>query len=369
MDAVRRTLPATQILEGIDALLFADETDRQLAHMYASPHFLSDFKLLPPSVNVFLARSLELRGLPLLYQQSGDGIQVLNEQMALSGPELQAFARSMFDAYPEARRVVFPVVMPPGEAAQLPSSQFNITQDMVLPLPATREQYEQALSKSTRSALKRYQNKLEREHAPVQLEILRPGQDDARALCMLERVLELNRQRMRKRGQVSKVDEAEARAVRLSFLRCGMLVLLRAGDEIVAGTINYRFGDNCFLYLLAHDTRYDRYSPGMLCCYLTILECIRDQQREYHFLWGQYEYKFRLLAQQRDLVRLTLYRSHAYRQWATRFGLRPRLANLRYALRNRMVMCALGRGGEAPLDRVLGALVTLLKKVRSQAAG
>jgi hypothetical protein len=51
---------------------------------------------------------------------------------------------------------------------------------------------------------------------------------------------------------------------------------------------------------------------GTLCSYLTICECIARVGSEYHFLWGQYEYKYRLLGVQRDLDCLVVYRSRAH---------------------------------------------------------
>jgi hypothetical protein len=363
MDAVRRTLPATQIMEGVDAMIFADEIDRLLAHMYSSPRFLSDFKLLPATVNVHLSRSLELRGLPLLFELQDERVHVLNEQMQLTAEEVQAFATSMFEAYPLVQRVVFPVLHSPGPVP-LPNSQVKVTQDMVLTLPDNIEQYEQALGRATRSALKRSMNKLEREHQAMRLEVLQPGMDDARALALLDRILSLNHERMALRGHTSRVDEAEARAVRQAYLRCGMLVLLHNDHDLVAGTINLHFGGNSFLYLLAHDTRFNRYSPGMLCCYLSVLECIRQKQGEYHFLWGQYEYKYRLLANPREMVRLTVYRNARDCRDATFFGLASAWANLRYEWRNRLLLCAMGRADEGRLNRLLQSATSALKKAR-----
>src|SRR3569832_1471817 len=61
--------------------------------------------------------------------------------------------------------------------------------------------------------------------------------------------------------------------------------------------------------VVAHDPAYDEFWLGILCCYSTICECIAQHAKEFHFLWGRYEYKFTLLAVQRDLDMLVLYRS------------------------------------------------------------
>lgn len=91
-----------------------------------------------------------------------------------------------------------------------------------------------------------------------------------------------------------------------------MLSLLRLDGRICAGTINFRAGDNYFLEVIAHDPAYNDYRLGTLCCYLTICECIAREGKEYHFLWGAHDYKFRLLGVQRELDHLTIYRSRRH---------------------------------------------------------
>jgi hypothetical protein len=75
--------------------------------------------------------------------------------------------------------------------------------------------------------------------------------------------------------------------------------------------MSFRAGDNYFLNVLAHDPAFDEYWLGILCCYMTICECIARGGEEFHFLWGRYDYKFTLLAVTRDLERLVIYRSRS----------------------------------------------------------
>jgi CelD/BcsL family acetyltransferase involved in cellulose biosynthesis len=92
----------------------------------------------------------------------------------------------------------------------------------------------------------------------------------------------------------------------------GMVCTITLGGRLCAGTINYRVHDNYFLETLAHDPAFDDYRLGMLCCYLSICECIARGGKEYHFLWGQDDYKVRLHGVQRDLDDLVIYRSHLH---------------------------------------------------------
>ena len=49
-----------------------------------------------------------------------------------------------------------------------------------------------------------------------------------------------------------------------------------------------------------------------MSCFLSIRDAINRGGKEYHFLWGRYEYKYRLMGVQRDLDRLVIYRSQRH---------------------------------------------------------
>jgi len=61
--------------------------------------------------------------------------------------------------------------------------------------------------------------------------------------------------------------------------------------------------------VIAHDSRFNAYGLGLLCCYLAICECIARGGKEFHFMWGREEYKYRLLGKHRDFDSLAIYRS------------------------------------------------------------
>ena len=88
--------------------------------------------------------------------------------------------------------------------------------------------------------------------------------------------------------------------------------------------------------MLAHDPTYDEYWLGILCCYLTMCECIQRGAEEFHFLWGRYEYKYTLQGVKRDLDNIAIYRSrmHLFLHFdrAINFSLHSSLRKLRLFL-------------------------------------
>jgi CelD/BcsL family acetyltransferase involved in cellulose biosynthesis len=126
-------------------------------------------------------------------------------------------------------------------------------------------------------------------------------------------IIDLNRARMAEKNKPSLIDAEETCRIISLVKKCGLVGVATIDGRVCAGAISYRAGNNYFLSILAHDPAYDEYWLGILSCYLTVCECIARGGKEFHFLWGRYEYKFTLLAVQRDLDNLVVYRSHAQR--------------------------------------------------------
>jgi CelD/BcsL family acetyltransferase involved in cellulose biosynthesis len=125
----------------------------------------------------------------------------------------------------------------------------------------------------------------------------------------LRKIAALNHARMALQGKVSYVDEAETRRLLRLARECGFISVIRVEGRICAGSIYARFGDNFFSQVNAHDPAYDDWRLGILCCYLTICDCIDRGGREFHMLWGRLPYKAMMQGVQVDLARLAIYRS------------------------------------------------------------
>lgn len=242
-----------------------------------------------------------------LFQRHGNAVRVINEGIHIDQEEVTRFVSYIFAAYPQVNVISFHAVRPQMADLPMPYQRFNCLEDMVLSLPGSADIYLSSLGRSTRSYIHRYLNKLKRDFPSFSFQVLTTGEINA---AQIRRIIDLNRMRMAIKGRESINDEdTTQRIVRLAA-ECGMVGVIMLEGRICAGSINYRVGNNYFLETLAHEPLYNDYRLGTLCCYLTICECIARGGHEYHFLWGQDEYKRRLLGVQRDLDDLVIYRSY-----------------------------------------------------------
>lgn len=244
-----------------------------------------------------------------LFRRYRNTVRVINEGIRVDQDDVTRFVSYIFASYPSVKVISFHAVRPRMVELPMPYQRFNCLEDMVIALPSSADSYTTSLGRSTRSYLHRYLNKLKRDFPSFSFRVLTPGEISEQEI---RRIIDLNRLRMASKGKESINDEdITQRIVRLAC-ECGLVGVIMLDGRICAGSINYRVGDNYFLETLAHDPASDNYRLGTLCCYLTICECIARGGNEYHFLWGQDEYKTRLLGVQRDLDDLVIYRSYLH---------------------------------------------------------
>lgn len=241
-----------------------------------------------------------------LFRREKNRVLVLNEAIHLDGDEIERFADYVFSAYRSVSIISFRGIGTDARTWRRPVQRYNYLEDIVLSLPATEIDYQARLGKTTRRNMKRYLRRMERDFSSFRYELCAGSTLEEEEI---RKIIEFNKARMANKRQVSNFDEQETTQIIARVKACGQVGIIRIGGSICAGAISYRVGDNYFLGVLAHDPALDPYRPGLLCCYLTICRCIQSEGREFHFLWGRYEFKYLLLGVQRDLDSLTLYRS------------------------------------------------------------
>jgi hypothetical protein len=244
-----------------------------------------------------------------LFRRIGRELRVFNEGLQLDAAEVDRFARDMFARFPDIGTIAFNAVRSGLLRLSRPCQQFACSEDIVVPLPATIDDYHGQLGKSTRKNIKRYLGKLKREFPEMQHEIF---MRDAAAESDIRAILSLNRARMAAKAKVSAYDEEETRRLIRLVQKCGLVSVLRLNGKLCAGEIATRVGSRYFAHVGGHDERFDAYRLGTLSCYLAICECIRQGGKAFHFLWGQYAYKYMLAGVQQELSHLRIYRSRLH---------------------------------------------------------
>jgi hypothetical protein len=283
--------------------------------------------------STFIARNNDSIVDLLLFRIEGARSVVLNEMIVVDNAMVNRFAKTIFARYPSVRFVAFNAVRAnvsrttsnshghghnqihhhhgaAGSAGAMPYPYqvVNHSEDIVVPLPSTVDDYLARFGKATRKNIKQHVARAQRDLSGFAFQVVCGAdivEEDLRA------IVSLNHARMRDKGKVSYLDEAETqRLLRIARDR-GAIATIRIDGRICAGAIYALYGSSYFSYVNAHDPQFDSYRLGTVSCYLTICDCIHRGGKEFHFLWGRYAYKYMLQGEHRDLSRVLVYRSRS----------------------------------------------------------
>lgn len=302
---------ADLVLESYDEGI-PDFLEHDLARLYRSVHSsLPQFRIHGGAENarVYVAHSAGRVVSALIYRIDGRQAVVINQCFVLDDAELSLFAAYIFKRFPQVDAIACRIVESRLHSIRYPLQVYQCSEDYVLKLPATIEEYHAQLGKSTRSYVNRYLNKLRRLHPTFIFEVHTGS--DIRGEDVVA-VFDMNRQRMSERGTYYGYSADYPERTTQLLRESGVLCLARINGEICAGTILYEVEGEYFLDVLSHRSEYNDIGLGTLCCYLSICECIKRGGSVYHFLWGRYDYKLRLGGVERPMSAVTLYRSRMH---------------------------------------------------------
>ncbi|MES2538428.1 MAG: GNAT family N-acetyltransferase [Pseudomonadota bacterium] len=284
------------------------ELDRLYGNVFSS---LPQLRLHDALTNVctYVVRSGSNIITLFLFLHEKGRVRVINEGMEVGEDEASRFAGYIFSSLRNVNTISFRAIQTDVRRLAFPFQRSVYLEDIVLTLPDTEQEYLARLGKSTRSYIHRYLNKLRRSVPSFRFQTYVRDEVDEESI---HAIIRLNRARMAAKGKVSGFDDVQTRKIIALVKACGFVGVATIDGRVCGGSINYCVGSNYFLEAVAHDSAYDNYRLGTLCSYLTICECIARAGKEYHFLWGQYAYKYRLLGVERDLECLVVYRSRTH---------------------------------------------------------
>lgn len=240
-----------------------------------------------------------------LFRRDGGAVRVINEGMTLGDDDITHFADYVFATWHSVHVITFHAVQADIRRLALPCQHHACTANIVLPLPATSEDYVASLGKNMRRNLRRYMDKLKRDFPSFRYEVFEKEHASDRDV---RSIMDLNRARIAGKGKAYAIDEEEEKIIAL-VKTTGLVGVARIDDRVVGGAVGYLVGDRYFFKIIAHDPDYNDYSAGILSCYLMICECIARGCKEFNFMWNEYEYKFALGAFSRSLEHVVVYRS------------------------------------------------------------
>ena len=312
----------------------AQALDRLHGSLYASFSYFCLNDTAQPAPHTWVGyRNGEVVGV-LLFRVRFDQALVLTEMFCLGQAVTDAFSRAVFTCFREVKTIHFNAISLSDSLIGWPLQYYAFSENYVIQLPPSVDQYLASMGKSTRKTLRGYGNRLQRDFPNFSWEVRTVSEIRGHELRSVIRQLHrFKRHSMAARGKRAEISRRET-ALQLMLARnAGLMGIARIGDRVCGGSLACRIGDNYVMLLSAADPALASYRLGMLCCFWSVCDCIRTGGRECHLLWGRYHYKTQLLGAPRSLLRLVIYRSHLRMVLSPLLVTRMLIAGIRYRLR------------------------------------
>ncbi len=284
------------------------EIDRLYGHLLCS---LSNFRVAKDinEASTYVVRQNGAAITVFLFRREGKEVKVISEFIQLDQATMLLFVDFIFARYPSVKLVSFNKIQAEPSRFSYPCQHVNCTEDIIVALPATVEEYQARLGKNMRRNIKRYHSALQTDFPSYRYRVYVMEEISEQHL---RDIIQLNRTRMAGKNIVSRIDEEETQWIVQLAKRCGIVGVATVDGKVCGGAIGFRIGVNYFMHVIAHDPAYNDYSLGILCYYFTICEGIVRGGKHFHLLLGRYEYKYRLLGVTQEIAHVDIYRNRTY---------------------------------------------------------
>jgi hypothetical protein len=283
----------------------------------------------------------------ILVNIKNNTMTVLNGDIHIEFKKIEKFSTYIFNRYENIQYIFFQSILTESDTLSLPYQKYRSSEDIVLSLPQTPQTYLAQLGKSTKKYIKYHLGRSNRHFPGISYAIYQTNEISEK--IVLE-IIDFNTARMHGKNRRSTLDETQKNWLIRITKTHGFVAVTRINGRVCAGIICSQVGKNYFMHVIAHDPAYDEYRLGILCCYRCINEAILRGGAEFHFLWGEGDYKYRLGGMKHDLYNLVVYRSRTV--YFLQFGtvLRHAFIRTRLQLKKRLKQRA---GGNDTIARLL----------------
>lgn len=265
----------------------------------------------------------------IIFDIVGDEAQVLNEQISLAASRITCFSRSVFESYPMVNKVRFYAIETNAEDILLPRQSLKCLDDIRLLLPSTSKKYQDMLGRSTAEYIRKAPSRVARECPTFSFEFeVGAAIDEA----TVRTIIKMNGLRMTEKNRESYHTEESITKLLELVTRYGRVGVGRIDSKVCGGVILLQVGSKYYLHTLSHNPIYNRLRLGYLFCYYGIEFAIDSGGKEFHFGWGRYDYKYKLLGQNCDLSLIVLYRNRLRLTLDCMNLLRRKIISLRHLL-------------------------------------
>lgn len=243
----------------------------------------------------------------LVYGNNGAVSRCFNSLVDIDQSIIDEFTKKLFEIHPTIQKIK--IVSTYKEYTSPKSILYSKSDDHILNLPSTMDDYYMKLGSSTRQHIKNRKVRLLRDYKNVNF-VVKFGSDIEEHT--VDKIIQMNIERMKHKGKTPGLDDTHKNGIYKYSQHYGCVAYIEVDGLIVAGSINTILNKELFGHITSHDNNYSKYNVGELCAFYLIQTSIEKGLTTFHFLWGASDLKRRLLAKPRLLFSYFIYRSYSF---------------------------------------------------------
>jgi len=247
----------------------------------------------------------------LMYGNSGDTTRCFNALVGMDLNIIDEFTKKIFEIHSAIKKIIIDASF--KKYLFKKSILYFTSDDHILQLPLSMEEYYKQLSASTRQTIKNRKVRLLRDYSNVKF-VTKYGAEINEVV--IDKIMQLDFNKLKYKGVIHGSDIANKNThVKNNLFKFtrqyGCVAYIEIDGVIVAGSINTIVNKSLFGHVTAYDSNYYKYNIGEICAFYLLQTCIENGLLIFHFLWGQSDLKKRMQAKPYLLFSYLIYRSYS----------------------------------------------------------
>jgi len=248
----------------------------------------------------------------ILYGNKGNTTRCFNAMVEMDQNIIKEFTNKIFEIHSPIKKVIIDASYKNYFLKK--TVLYFKSDDHILQLPLTMEDYYTTLSSSTRQTIKNRKVRLLRDYSEVKFVTKYGAEIDE---ITIDKIMQLDFKKLKKKGVIYGTDDTNKNILFKNNLikfthHYGCVAYIEIDGVIVAGSINSIINKSLFGHVTAYDANFYKYNVGEICAFYLIQTCIESGLSIFHFLWGQSDLKKRMQAKPYVLFSYLIYRSYSF---------------------------------------------------------
>lgn len=236
----------------------------------------------------------------------GSSAICLNSLSFIEQDKFKIFANELFKIYPKLKKIEYPSSY---NAYTLKNSILTLrSDDYVISLTPTIDDFIKKLGSSTRSNYRKHKNKFGKDYPEAKF-TTKIGSEIENTL--IDEIIFLNFKRIMSKSEMPHVNKTHGSNFYKYAQHYGIATYIENEGVLIAGSFAFMSNKNIYSQFIAHDNDYSKYNPGQLCMVHLIEKAIEKGFTEFHLLWGESDYKTRFLAKPHAMYSYNVFRQRS----------------------------------------------------------